>query len=172
MLNARPPLAGVTLIELMVAIAVLAILLAVGLPAYREWIQNTQLRTAAESVLNGLQLARAEAVKRNSPVTFAVSGNNWSVTDSLGQPIQSRSGGEGSKNAVIAATPAGTTAVTFTGMGRTTAGANVTFAVTNPVGGDCQTAGGPMRCLNIVVMVGGQTRLCDPRLPSTDPQGC
>jgi len=54
---------GVTLIELMVGIAILATLLAMGIPAFTGWIQDTQVRTAAESILNGLQTARAEAVR-------------------------------------------------------------------------------------------------------------
>lgn len=176
MLSARPwtEPAGVTLIEVLVTLTVLAILLMVGLPAYKDWLQNTQIRTAAESVLNGLQLARGEAVKRNALVTFALSGNNWAVTvNSTGQTIQSRTGGEGSRNAVISVTPAGIASVTFNGVGRVSGGSDVTFSVTNPVaGGACQTAGGPMRCMNIVVLAGGQTRLCDPKLPPTDPQGC
>lgn len=170
MLITRP---GVTLIELLIAIAILGIVVTLGLPAFGEWLQNTQIRTAAEAVLNGLQLARAEAVKRNGLVTFALSGKDWAVTvNSTGEAIQARKGGEGSKNAVISASPAGTTAVTFNALGRPTVSTGITFSVTNPVGGGCQTAGGPMRCLNITVLAGGQTRLCDPKLASTDPRGC
>ena len=61
---------GVTLIELMITITVFGIAISLGAPAYTEWIQNTQIRTAAESVLSGLQLARAEGLKRNATVRF------------------------------------------------------------------------------------------------------
>jgi type IV fimbrial biogenesis protein FimT len=168
------PAAGVTLIEVLITLTVLAILLTLGLPAYKDWIQNTQIRTAAESVLNGLQLARGEAVKRNALMTFTLSGNSWTVTvTGTGETIQSRNAGEGTRNAVITTTPAGVTSVTFNGMGRISGGSNVTFNVANPVaGGACQTDGGPMRCMNIVVQAGGQTRLCDPKLPATEPRGC
>ena len=49
----------------MIAIAVFALLILAALPEFRAWIQNTQIRTAAQGILNGLQFARAEAVRRN-----------------------------------------------------------------------------------------------------------
>ncbi|MDM0027647.1 GspH/FimT family pseudopilin [Variovorax sp. J31P216] len=57
-----------SLIELMVGLAVLAIALAIGMPSFGEWISNTQIRSTAESLQNGLNLARAEAVRRNTVV--------------------------------------------------------------------------------------------------------
>jgi type IV fimbrial biogenesis protein FimT len=174
MLNRRGPRRqrGFNLIELMIAVTVLAILLFLGLPEYREWIQNTQVRTSAESVLNGLQLARAEAVKRNTPVTFTVDGNNWTVTVAgSGEVVQARSGKEGSANALIGASQA---AVTFNGLGRITPvpAAEVQFNITNPTGGTCQTAGGQMRCLRVTASLGGQIRMCDPALAAGQPQAC
>ena len=63
--------------------------------------------------------------------------------------------------------------VTFNGFGATTLGAAATFAVANPAGGLCAAAGGPMRCLNIVVSVGGQTRMCDPAVTTAgDTRRC
>jgi type IV fimbrial biogenesis protein FimT len=61
---------GVTLIELAVVLAIVAILLSQAAPAFSAWIQNAQIRTAAESIQNGLQLARAEAIRRNRSVMF------------------------------------------------------------------------------------------------------
>jgi type IV fimbrial biogenesis protein FimT len=163
---------GFNLIEMMIAVTLLAILIMLGLPEYRQWIQNTQIRTSAESVLNGLQLARADAVKRNTTVTFAIASNNWTVTVAgSGENIQSRSGKEGSPNAVIAATQ---NTVTFNGLGRITPvpAAEIQFNVTNPTGGTCQAGGGPMRCLRVTASLGGQIRMCDPALPAGQPQAC
>lgn len=158
--------------ELLIVIAVLGLVVMLALPSFRTWLNNTQIRTMSDSVLNGLQLARAEAVKRNSAVTFTLTGNNWSVADSTGATIQSRSGAQGTTKAVVTATPAGTTSVAFNGLGRSLAGTVVTFNVSNPTGGTCQGSGGTMRCLNIVVQTGGQIRMCDPMRASTDPMGC
>jgi type IV fimbrial biogenesis protein FimT len=163
---------GFTLLELLIVVAVIGIVILLGLPSYRTWIQNTQIRTLSDSLLNGLQLARVEAVKRNGAVTFTLNGNSWAVTDSTGAAIQSRSGSEGTTNAVVSATPAGTAAITFNGLGRSTVGSVVIFDVTNPTGGACQASGGTMRCLRLEVQIGGQVRMCDPKLASTDPLGC
>lgn len=66
MVNGR----GFSLIELMVGLVVFAILLSTGIPAFNKWVQGSQIRTEAESIQNGLQLARAEAVRRNVAVRF------------------------------------------------------------------------------------------------------
>lgn len=166
------PARGFTLIELLIAMSVLGLLVFLALPSYRTWIQNTHIRTMSDALLSGLQLARAEAVKRNGLVTFTLSGSNWTVTDPAGATIQSRQGSEGSSNAVVTVTPAGTTAVGFNGLGRSTVGSVVSFNVTNPTGGTCQTDGGTMRCLRVEVQIGGQVRMCDPKLAATDPMGC
>lgn len=63
---------GLTLIELMVALVVLGAMLAMALPSVGSWLRNTQIRNAAESLSSGLQLARAEAVRRNQNVMFSL----------------------------------------------------------------------------------------------------
>ncbi|HEU0187716.1 MAG TPA: GspH/FimT family pseudopilin [Gallionellaceae bacterium] len=165
---------GFTLIELLIGVVILAILFAAAAPSFRSWIQNAQVRTAADSISSGLQLARAEAVRRNTFVQFSLSGplSTWSlgcVTPSTTCPsvIQSRSGAEGTSNAVVTVDNA---TVVFNGLGRANVVMNVN--ITNPTGGDCQIASGPTRCLNVIVSTGGQVRMCDPALPSSDPQGC
>jgi type IV fimbrial biogenesis protein FimT len=67
-LNSR----GFSLIELMIGIAIVAIVMFAALPAFTQFLQNTQIRNAADSVLNGLTLARNEAVRRNTSVQFSL----------------------------------------------------------------------------------------------------
>jgi type IV fimbrial biogenesis protein FimT len=62
--------AGVSLIELMIGLTIIAFLLFLGVPEFSNFLQNTQIRNAAETTLAGLTLARAEAVRRNAPVRF------------------------------------------------------------------------------------------------------
>lgn len=62
--------AGFTLIEVLIAMAVMALLIFAATPGYREWMLNTQVRNAAESLQNGLQLARMEAIRRNRNISF------------------------------------------------------------------------------------------------------
>lgn len=59
---------GFSLIELMVVIAILGLLLAIGIPSFATWLRNVQIRNAAESLQSGLQFARTEALRRNERV--------------------------------------------------------------------------------------------------------
>jgi type IV fimbrial biogenesis protein FimT len=58
------------MVELLVAVVILGILMAVAAPALSSWVQNAQIRSTADSIQNGLQLARGEAVRRNSQMYF------------------------------------------------------------------------------------------------------
>jgi len=71
---------GVSLIELMVAVAILAIIVALGVPSFQQWMLNTRIRTVTESIQNGLRLARNEAAQRSSYVRFQLtSATSWQV---------------------------------------------------------------------------------------------
>jgi len=164
---------GVTLIELMIGIAIMAILLTVGLPGFKVWMLNTQIRTATESMQNGLQLARAEAVRRNEQVNFIlVTGTSWTVSTVAGTTIQSRQSSEGSVNVTVTVTPAGATTATFNALGRL---ANPTTAPTQ-IDLDVPTTILPAnvsRELRINITSGGQIRTCDPIFTATgDPRKC
>ncbi|MDR3453694.1 MAG: GspH/FimT family pseudopilin [Rhodoferax sp.] len=83
---------GFTLLELMVGLSIVAISLAIVAPGFAGWIQNSRVRSYAESMQNAVQFARAEAVRRNTPVTFQITstldntcsvvttGNYWVVS--------------------------------------------------------------------------------------------
>jgi type IV fimbrial biogenesis protein FimT len=71
---------GFTLIELAVVLAIVAILLSQAGSYFSAWTQNAQIRTATESIQNGLQLARAEAIRRNRSVMF------WLTSTATPQP--------------------------------------------------------------------------------------
>ena len=72
---------GVTLIELMVTIAVLAILAMLAAPSFADFFQRYRLRGAAEEVTSLVANARAEALMRNRNVgvVFSGTGENWCV---------------------------------------------------------------------------------------------
>ena len=170
-------LAGTTLIEMLIGLVIVAMLVGMALPSFMIWIQNTQIRTATEALLSGLQISRAEAVRRNEQITFTLAGFDWAITDSTGATIETHSATEGSLNAVI--TVQGAMPLTFNGMGRPSGAALAAVAnndvtilsISNPTGGACQTSGS-MRCLEVHVTLGGQVRMCDPVLPTTNPQAC
>ncbi len=76
MLNRPEGQRGFTLVELIVTVLIVAIVLGIAAPNIGIWVQNAKIRTTADAILNGLQMARAEGVKRNTPVHFQ-------LTDSL-----------------------------------------------------------------------------------------
>ena len=66
---------GLTLMELMVTVAILAILVALAMPSFNAFVAKGRLSGAAEALAQELQLAKSEALRRNADV--------WS-TDSSG----------------------------------------------------------------------------------------
>jgi len=57
---------GFTLIELVVVIAVLGILTAVGVPNFLSWLPKYRLKTAARDLYSNMQLAKLSAIKNNA----------------------------------------------------------------------------------------------------------
>lgn len=66
---------GFTLIEMMVAITILSILLAVGIPTMRTWMTSTRAVAASEFYAEGMRIARAEALKRNAVSRLTLTAN-------------------------------------------------------------------------------------------------
>ena len=64
---------GFTLVELMVTVAVIGILAVIAVPGMTALINNSRLNAQAEELVSSLQLARAEAVRRNARVTVCPS---------------------------------------------------------------------------------------------------
>jgi type IV fimbrial biogenesis protein FimT len=185
---------GITLVEIVVALSIVVTVMLTGMPNLSAWIQNTQVRTTAESIQNGLQLARSEAARRNTSVHFQFTSStdnscalsttvaNWVVSlddpaDACGSAvsdtvapriIQTRSNTEGTVRTAIVASQS---MISFSGLGRSSGA--FTVNISNPTAGTCKNAGGTVRCLRILVSAMGQIRLCDPALSDAhDPQYC
>ncbi|WP_404299056.1 GspH/FimT family pseudopilin [Halomonas sp.] len=63
---------GFTLIELIVTIAVAAILAALAAPSYQRFIASNRLSSDYNEVLSGLNFARSEAIKRREAIEFTL----------------------------------------------------------------------------------------------------
>jgi type IV fimbrial biogenesis protein FimT len=163
--------AGFSLIELMVSVVVLGVLASIAVPSFQAWIRNTQIRNAAESITNGLQRARAEAVSRNTNTSF-VMGTDSSWTISVVNPaltIDQRLASEGSKNVTRTVLPNGATTVTFSNVGLVVANADLTNPITQV---DLVAAGGSQN-LRVTIGTGGNARMCDPNMASgSSPRAC
>lgn len=75
---------GLTLIELMITLSIIAILVALAGPPYRQFIQNQRLSAASSELQRALWLARAEAMTRARRVTACRSANGADCSATAG----------------------------------------------------------------------------------------
>lgn len=189
--NAR----GFTLIELLVTLTLLGFLLALGLPAFTTMVRNTQIRTVADALQNGIRLARAEALRYNQSTVFilttaapalnvaaAANGNNWWVQTIPHASGEAASGVQGGALGDVASgvTITGPAAICFNSNGRPSSiaapgpsGAACSMSSTTPVATYDVAQSNADRALRVTVSIGGQVRLCDPKRAITSaPDGC
>ncbi len=68
---------GFSLIELIVTLAIVAIVMMIGVPNFNSAIQNSRLTTTANELVTAFHLARSESVKRNQNVVVSAINDNW-----------------------------------------------------------------------------------------------
>lgn len=165
---------GFSLVELIIAVALMVLIVLVGLPAFSGILSGFRVRAVAEGMLAGVQMARTEALRRNQAISFVLTaedGGGWDVRlVSDGSTLQTKPASEGGKVNVQADLD---TTITFNNLGQRTApaGGALTFSLTMPDVGSCQPVGN-IRCLSVVVQASGEVRLCDPQRLAPDPQAC
>lgn len=77
------PCRGLTLIELVITIAVLAILLTVAVPSITELLKNNRMAGQATELVGVMTFARSEAIRRNAQILVDLSivdSSTWNVT--------------------------------------------------------------------------------------------
>ncbi|MCD9005136.1 GspH/FimT family pseudopilin [Luteimonas sp. XNQY3] len=105
---------GFTLVELMVTVAVIAILSAVAVPAMTGLINRSRISGLTGEVVSALQLARSEAVRRNARVTLCPSADGLTCTNSVdwaGWIIEARDNATGTDQVILAGTAPSNTQV-------------------------------------------------------------
>ena len=70
---------GFTIVELVVAMTVMGLLLALAVPMYDTLVSNNRTRAAAYSLASALAFARDEAVKRNNTVSVVPLAGGWNT---------------------------------------------------------------------------------------------
>lgn len=186
---------GFSIVELVVGMAVLGVLVGMGAPSMREWLANAALRSVAESITGGLQMARSEAMRRNTTVTFRVLDQGdvlWEVVDGSNTRLHfaaRASSGNAAAVTVSGFINAGVTAdwvkgAAFNGMGRAVAvsygpggnevwdsniGESVGFRVDLPAS---VLPPASTRDFRIDVQRWGAVRMCDPNLRPGLSQAC
>jgi type IV fimbrial biogenesis protein FimT len=162
---------GFTLVELMVTVALIAILMKIALPSFNNLMRSARIRAAAEAVNNGLQKARGEAIAQNKNVEFILGADtSWTVklAGSV-TPIQTRPASEGSADVTRTVSPAGTTKVTFNNLGRVITpnadGSLPLSTITTSISG--------VKSMAVIIQAGGNSKMCDPSLAAgSSPRAC
>jgi len=191
---------GLNMIEVMVVVAILGFTISMALPAMSEWLRNLAVRNAGESMKAGLERARIESMRRNTPISFwLVSGGDVTAVDNDCATSET-----GTSWVVAGADPSGACAAAASqtelpllvdrwsssdGSKRVTVAAGdldgnaASRAQFNSLGQLTQApgqlsrivlshSGGTARTLEIRLEVGGRVRLCDPAAPAGDARAC
>lgn len=155
---------GFTLIELVVGVAILAILASMAIPNFSKLVADTQVRSTADQLRDSIVRTRQEALKRNTPVTLTIEDGAGAIGVAAFGANEAIEITTFTYEAVVTEGE-----VTLDGSGR--ASADASFIVSSPRYG-CKAAGGPITCFKIQVFVGGAVRMCDPAATAGGVRAC
>ncbi|AOT06676.1 GspH/FimT family pseudopilin [Pseudoalteromonas luteoviolacea] len=71
---------GVTLIELLVCVALVAVLASLAMPSVITYIKQDRINSSVHHLNSVYQFARSEAVKREKPIKLVKNNTQWDVT--------------------------------------------------------------------------------------------
>ncbi|BEP39510.1 Tfp pilus assembly protein FimT/FimU [Variovorax sp. V15] len=188
--SARPE--GFTLVEMIVVVAIMALLAALATPSMLGWVRNNKIRTVSDSLQNALRQAQTEATRRNRQVVFSLTdnspttktyttkanGSNWAIstvvpTDSDATAMFVEAGILLDVGSSVAITGPKTSSNTATALCFSSIGRLVLNDTPGPTGAKCKAEAAQYdiamsdtktgdRPLRVTVAVGGQVRMCDP----------
>jgi len=182
---------GFTLIELVIGVAIMALLLALAAPAFSTYSENAKLRGISGSFLASAQTARAEAIRSNQSVQMLLTSDSPVAANAATTNLNATAGSwiiramsndptpifrfvDGKSVREASSSASGTSSVQLSAVSNGAATPLITF---NGVGstslgatwlvdftsskGACAPSG-PIRCLRVEVTVSGQIKACDP----------
>lgn len=156
---------GFTVVELLVALGIVALLSAMAVPTLRSVMENSRIKAASQSLQNGLTMARAEAVRLNTRVSFTLAGGGWTIARVDDGAVLGQAAGKESASGVTI-TPDAAGAIVFDAFGRKSSGpTTVDIKATHPSSSSSHR-------LRIQLTNGGAVRLCDRDAEPTESKAC
>ncbi|RTL32201.1 MAG: prepilin-type N-terminal cleavage/methylation domain-containing protein [Rhodocyclaceae bacterium] len=177
---------GVTLLELMVTVVIVAILLAVAMPYFGGLIARGAVASGAQLIQNALRQAEAEAIRRNSDVEFLLTddvpsvssvaslvakanGKNWTIRVVDAAASNRYVNGYTTKDISGGIAYQGPASIRFSGAGRVLDSTGVAVSG-KQIFRVSQTGVNVAYC--VFVTPGGGVKTCNPALASGNPQAC
>jgi type IV fimbrial biogenesis protein FimT len=167
---ASPNLSGFTLIEALVVLSIIAILLAIAMPSFRDFAAARAVNAQISDFAGSLRLARTEAIKRGRPVVMCRTNDPQAAAPSCNSGADWQNGWlimqgdtlirlqSGYRNSGGIVSGAGLSAIAFTASGIAPASSETTFTFRPPLAiADPSYASLTRR---ICVSVTGVTRTC------------
>lgn len=151
---------GLTLVELMVGLAIAAMLFVAAVPSFQDYMANSRLREGGNTLFAQTLFAQSEAIKRNAVVRLEVQGDQITITDRSDpdEPVELKT------LALNEGLSAADATIDFGGEGRpvnfASASINISLASLS-----CSTQ---IRCPGLRVDGGGAVRLCGDHTTNCD----
>lgn len=145
---------GMTLIELMIGLAIAAVMLMAGVPFFGDYVANSRLREGGNALYAETMFAQSEAIKRNATVRVVASGSTVRTLDMTaaadGVPIRE----------IALPAPVSVAAATTFDFGSDGRPAPFGTAVSINLAATATTCSADRRCPGLRIDAGGALRLC------------
>lgn len=169
---------GFSLVEMMIVVAIVGVMSVIATPSFTQWIESSRIGSTTESIVAGLQIAKNEAIRRNTVVQFTLNTNTgWSLGCKFPETtkvnglekcptiIKKRDAKEGAHGLTATITPASATSVAYSGFGRVIGGEENPITQIDVAG---STEASPLR----ILVTGGSVRVCNPAMASGNLGAC
>lgn len=160
----------------MTSVAIIAVLAASAMPAYLSFLRNTEIRSATDSIAYGMRVARKEAIKRNTVVSFTIAAEggspSWAVKQASDDSvIQSSSAQEIGAHIKVVAKPTEAVSVAFSPFGMAMADTADGASIRQLAIASTTSEGAHTLQINVD---GKYIRVCDPspQLVQPNPRAC
>ncbi len=182
---------ALSLVELLTAVSVAAIILALGVPSMAHWMHAVEVRNSASDLVAVLQLARSEAITRNQEMRVTLGDAQGHTVWKLGCVTVTASCPHNLRTKEVATRPARWGASPSTGSPALTAPlaaglrmpASVTFnayGAAPAIGSGSEVnridvlhaADTTVQRLVVMLSASGMVRVCDPMAAAGEPQSC